>query len=1165
MPRRPGSARALRALVAARWRAFARWHAAICAEWSYLAAVGVLIAVAVVGAAWAYVHALEQREISSAGQELATLAATVAEDIDAILLKRTHALDVVATGLGVDGISPATVATMLREERESHPDTVFVGVVDATGRMTAASDPSLLAVDRSDRTWFVGARDHGERRIFGPHFVEVAPTELTIGMAAPIASQSGEFLGVVREEVSVAALLYDVRRRVRILGDESNRRGASIEWVLLDRDGLVIAESDLDEAGRANLRKLGTASARLASAADGTWVVEKHERLGRSMVTGYADTGGTRLALPTWRILLRVGERDVVNPLRALMWRTVAYVVVVLLPLVAWFVQLVVQRRRAEAALRTAHESLELRIAERTRELVSANTALEAALRQHQSTENALRVSETRWRTLSELTSDWAYAYRRDADGRISLEWVSDAFTRATGYSLEDVQERGLLSLVHPEDRLEVRARIRAQAEGLAADGESRLVTHGGEVRWVRDRGTRALRDPATGAVVVYGAAEDITDRKRAEEELRHREAELADFFENAPVGLHWAGPDGHIERANRAELELLGYTHDEYVGRPIREFYVDEAIIDDFRERLARGETLNACEARLRCKDGSIRHVLVDANVLFRDSRFVHTRYFTRDVTDQHRANELLEVGRARAEEQARELEQQTFELEQARNAALDAVRAKSEFLANMSHEIRTPMTAILGYAGLLMEARLPRRDRQEYVETIRRNGEYLLGLINDILDLSKLEAGKMIVESVPCSPAELVREVGTMLRGRATGKGLAFEVAIDDAVPAAVLTDPTRVRQILVNLVGNAIKFTETGGVRVVVDVDGSSGEGRVGLRFAVTDSGIGMTDEERARLFEPFAQADASTTRRFGGTGLGLAISWRLAELLGGSLAVTTAPAEGSTFTFTLDVAITEGVPVAAPTQDRPEEPAPRLRARVLLAEDAPDSQRLIAFYLRKAGAEVEVAGNGRLACEQFRAASEAGRTFDLVVMDMQMPEMDGYEATAALRRAGVRTPIIALTAHALRADRQRCLDAGCTDYLPKPVDRSMLLQRLHSHLDVDREPAPARAAAKRPAAAALCDTDDPEMRELLTLFVSGLQERADAIEASLERRDADRLAGLAHQLKGTARAYGFPQLTDEAGSLEASLLSGQCLDEVRDKVRCVIDLCRAARCQ
>jgi signal transduction histidine kinase len=290
---------------------------------------------------------------------------------------------------------------------------------------------------------------------------------------------------------------------------------------------------------------------------------------------------------------------------------------------------------------------------------------------------------------------------------------------------------------------------------------------------------------------------------------------------------------------------------------------------------------------------------VLVDANVLREGGEIVHARCFTRDVTDQYRANELLAAGRARAEEQARELARQTMELERARNEALAASRAKSAFLANMSHEIRTPITAILGYAELLADSRPSPRLRQEYVGTIRRNGEHLLGIINDILDLSKLEAGKMTVETVVCSPGHLVQEVEAMLGGRAAGKGLRFDCDVGAGVPTAVQTDPRRIRQILVNLIGNAIKFTETGGVRVAVVRDGDAADGRVRLRFSVADTGIGMSADEQARVFAPFAQADASTTRRFGGTGLGLAISRRLAEALGGALTIESAPPRGSTW--------------------------------------------------------------------------------------------------------------------------------------------------------------------------------------------------------------------------------------------------------------------------
>jgi PAS domain S-box-containing protein len=1002
--------------------------------WTRIAIVALLMALTVAVSIVQYLRAFEERAVATAGEQLTMVAATVGDDVDALLLERSHALALLAHELGRDGELGARAApALLRAEQDGMPDVQLVDLADRAGRIVATTRPESFGRDESERIWFTAARDGAGARIFGPHFDELAPNDLTIGLTAPVLGDDGRFLGVVREELSLSALLYRVRRRVRVIGDDATRTRA-LEWILLDHDGLIIAESDLAEQGRINMRQIGLQSA--LRAAPG-WIREEHGRLAADMVTGYAELGfaGQGGSLP-WRVLVRVQERDVLKPMRFLLGRLVGIVSVVLMPLALLLGRLVIERRRAEKQLRAAHGQLEERIADRTQELSRANAALE------------------------------------------------------------------------------------------------------GEVR----------------------------ERRRTEDALREREAQLADFFENAPVGLHWLGPDGVVLRANRAELTMLGYDATEYVGHDVREFHVDPYVIEEFLARLARGETLDAREARVRCKDGSIRTVLVDANVLWRDGAFVHARCFTRDVTEQQRVKGLLEQGRERAEQQARALERQTLELEQARNEALAAARAKAAFLANMSHEIRTPMTAILGYAELLSDRRLSPRIRQDYVKTVRHNGEYLLRLLNDVLDLSKLEAGKMTVEHVPCSPAHLAGEVEAMLRGRAVGSGLRLDLVVGPDVPGGVLSDPTRIRQILVNLVGNAIKFTYAGSVRLAVACDGVS-DGRARVRFTVTDTGIGMTPEEQARLFAPFVQADTSTSRRFGGTGLGLTISSRLAEVLGGSLAVTSTPGGGSTFTLALDVDVAPAAAFPARVGESPaldcDPEMPRLRGRILLAEDAPDSQRLLAFFMRRAGATVEVVDNGRQACDRVREALEVGATFDLIVMDMQMPEMDGYQATVRLRGMGVRTPILALTAHSMDGDRERCLDVGCTDYLAKPIERLPFLRRVRDHLDavrVTERPAKPNGTIRRAGSPEIADQPD-----LMLLFVAGLRERAAAFEATLERRDLDGLAGLAHQLKGTARAYGFPQLTDQAAALEASLIAGRCLDDVRTQVECVVELCRAAGCQ
>ncbi len=422
-------------------------------------------------------------------------------------------------------------------------------------------------------------------------------------------------------------------------------------------------------------------------------------------------------------------------------------------------------------------------------------------------------------------------------------------------------------------------------------------------------------------------------------------------------------------------------------------------------------------------------------------------------------RAFENMRVALAQRESERQQFSQtlqlqiaeRTHDLQGALRAAEGAALAKSEFLANMSHEIRTPMTAILGYAELLQTSDASTIDRDDYLRTIRRNGDHLLNIINDILDLSKIEAGKMTVELARCHVCQLVAEVASTLRVRATGKGIKLLVEHVFPLPQTIESDPLRLRQIVVNLVGNALKFTETGAVRIRVRCQ-SLDQGSPRIMLDVIDSGIGLSAPQIASLFTAFSQADGSTTRKYGGTGLGLAISKRLAEILGGDITVSSEPGVGSVFSVVLPTGSLVGVPIltdassAAPTAPA-KAVAPALAAlsgRILLAEDGPDNQRLIGFLLRKAGAEVTIVGHGRLALEAFAAAREENRPFDLILMDMQMPEMDGYEATRQLRRAGETIPVIALTAHAMSGDRDKCLAVGCSDYTTKPIDRARLLE-------------------------------------------------------------------------------------------------------------------------
>ena len=418
-----------------------------------------------------------------------------------------------------------------------------------------------------------------------------------------------------------------------------------------------------------------------------------------------------------------------------------------------------------------------------------------------------------------------------------------------------------------------------------------------------------------------------------------------------------------------------------------------------------------------------------------------------------EHARNELLLVNAS---------------LEESKQAAEAANRSKSEFLANMSHEIRTPTSVIIGYADVLCETKqvdLKLREQREALEAIRRNGEYLLTIINDILDISKIEAGKLQIERVVCSPRAIITDTLQLLSVAADLKSVTLRANLPDDLPEWIQTDPMRAKQILTNLIGNAIKFTEHGEVSVSARLNTSGDEPR--LDFEIRDQGIGMTPEQVQRLFQPFTQADSSMSRRFGGTGLGLVISNSLATMLGGEVRVKeTQHGVGtcmlaSLATGPLDVdppADQSAISQEVEFSDSGEvESDASLACRVLLAEDGLDNQRLISFVLRKAGATVTIVENGRLALEEALKAAEEKAPYAVILMDMQMPEMTGYEAAEELRRRGYEGPIIALTAQALADDKAKSLDAGCDMYLAKPFKRAELVELVRHYARKAQAPA------------------------------------------------------------------------------------------------------------
>ncbi|MCG3122556.1 MAG: Sensor histidine kinase RcsC [Phycisphaerales bacterium] len=415
----------------------------------------------------------------------------------------------------------------------------------------------------------------------------------------------------------------------------------------------------------------------------------------------------------------------------------------------------------------------------------------------------------------------------------------------------------------------------------------------------------------------------------------------------------------------------------------------------------------------------------------------------------------ELRESQRVRTEELESLVAKRTAELELARREADEANHAKSLFLANMSHEIRTPMTAILGFSELLRTEEMDGDDKHQYLDTVRRHGEHLLAVINDILDIAKIEAGELRIERIPCSAVQTVEDVCSLLYPRAAGKGVALRSTLSAGFPHRIVSDPTRLRQILINLVGNAVKFTSQGSVTIECSVEPRSPQpgDACTVRFDVRDTGIGMTPEQVGGLFKPFTQGDMSTTRRFGGTGLGLAISRRLAEAMGGVLTVQSDVDRGSTFSLLLPTRrASAGEEEVDKAQAAPARRAFREGDRILLAEDGPDNRRLLTTILERAGACVDAVGDGQEAVAAVGRAMRANRPYDLVLLDVDMPVMDGLAAASAIRGMNYRGAMIAVTAHALIDDAHRCRAAGFDAHLPKPVNRASLVEQCISVMSV-----------------------------------------------------------------------------------------------------------------
>ena len=663
------------------------------------------------------------------------------------------------------------------------------------------------------------------------------------------------------------------------------------------------------------------------------------------------------------------------------------------------------------------------------------------------------------WGTIQDVSERHVLSERLDLALRVAAvglwDWnvatgetfFNDSFYTMLGYGANAFPQHVSTweNLLHPDDAEASMRVLRAHfADGdVPYFNEFRLLVADGSWRWIRAVGEVVSRDEKGSPLRMIGVHLDIQEEKDARARI-----ELA--YEAASTGMWDYDVASNAFRANVTWFEKLGegpFTEPTTTPISIGQFFARVHPEDVQRARVALDEVVEpgiddlSCDMRLRHASGSYIWFRAIGRVLSRDVDGRAMRIIGQqiDIDREVRLNEELLDQTARANEMA--------------SIAEYANQAKSEFIANMSHEIRTPLTAILGFADVLADTEQMDGKTVETVETIRHAGHHLMTIINDILDLSKIEAGKMTVENVAFDLVRILREVRNLMRARAEGKGVELHASIVGTIPDQVFGDPTRLRQILMNLIGNATKFTEQGRVSIVARTSEADGGRR--LVVSVEDTGPGMTDVQAGRLFEAFVQADSSVTRQHGGTGLGLTICRRLADMMGGEVRLErTQVGEGSTFAVELPCVPVRDAREVSDLDDRVAEHSEReermstpslLSGRILLAEDGADNRRLISYFLRKAGAEVELAENGRIALEMMADADAASKPFDLLVTDIQMPEMDGYSLVRELRAQGDRRPIMALTAHAMTEDKDQCRLVGCNDVATKPVDRKQLIAK------------------------------------------------------------------------------------------------------------------------
>jgi PAS domain S-box-containing protein len=740
-----------------------------------------------------------------------------------------------------------------------------------------------------------------------------------------------------------------------------------------------------------------------------------------------------------------------------------------------------------------------------------------------------------------------------DSAGRI--EYSNRAFERVLGYTSEELIGRVFFDvLVSPDGREESRQRLEhGFSAGAASAFENEWITKSGERRRISFSNVPTLNQQ--GAVEYYVTTGiDITDRYRAEQELLKSETQFRSIWEASCEPMFLTGPSGDIVRVNAAFASLLAADISALEGIHVTALFDPEqreAVWERYLARFASGAKKHFLESELHFAHGPSGIFEILATRVEIPGQTPQMLFILRDVTHQKRSAEELARAKEAAEAANRELISANRSLEETgrlaremadRAEALSA--AKSDFLANMTHEVRTPLNGILGMTGLALETDL-QPDQREYLDLVKSSAEALLSLVSDVLDFSKYEAGKLGLDCVEFSVRALLREVLRPLALRASVSGLVFESLVDDPVPDQLVGDPLRIGQVLRNLVGNAIKFTNQGKVSVHVHAESIQGSS-VTLSFSIADTGIGIAREMHQLIFQAFTQADGSTTRRYGGTGLGLSISSGLVEMMDGKIWVESDPGKGSTFYFTITLELP--AEEASPDLDRSAQDrhtAPKRNLRILVAEDNSVNQRLAARLLEREGHSVTIAGSGQEAVDLF-----VERPFDLILMDVQMPGLDGLQATARIREkeraTGGHVPIAAMTAQAAESDRLRCLESGMDAYVTKPVHVPALLKMIESvgggssmNTELVGEGGSVGTQLRQldeSLALSRVGGDVELLKEVIELFLDDYPSTFEKIRNAVAVSDATALEHSAHSLKGSVSTFGANRAFEAAFTLE-----------------------------